>query len=40
VLAERRRLLLLQAFQEVADPRSRLARADERQPGRIRPRGG
>ena len=38
-LAERRRLLLLQPLQVVADARARLAGGDERQPRRIGARG-
>ena len=38
-LAERRRLLLLQSLQVVADARARLAGGDERQPRRIGTRG-
>ena len=38
-LAERRRFLLLQALQVMADARARLAGGDERQPRRIRARG-
>ena len=39
-LAERGGLFLLQALEEVADARARLAGADERQPRRVRARGG